>query len=579
MALIKKFNDIKIGYKLYMCLGLFVITMIFECAIFVDLVNLVRRQGQIIGNESVQYLYLPSQLSSFNKELHTIIYDTSTKYPRNKVDLQQVKNDMAFLQGLEDKVAAELDKLEFTNDVRLALDRVSSDRAVLRKERAAWIENISINGITNSNLEKLDELSLISRSYDETLAKLSESSIKTHGQKSAAFEANLSKKLVEVIIFLFAIVIIIFVISSFVVGTIRRPIRIISKALHDLGEGDFTVPSLSKEEKETLEKMNRNDEIGIMNASAGKMLNSFTKTLYAVSHAAEQLKQGCAQINATSQSVSSGASEQAASTEEMSATIEEMASNIKQNAENASKTGTIAEQTDAETKIGGEAVAKAVDAIKEIAGKISIIGDIAGQTNLLALNAAIEAARAGEAGKGFAVVASEVRKLAERSSIAASEIENISSNTIKLAENANVSIASVLPKIDETASLIGEIVLANNEQNKGAEQVSQAIMQLDSVVQQNASAAEEMAAMAEELNSNAHTLVDAISFFKINDFDEKTSKEETKDKFVSPKLSKKESKKENKVKSTKTASVALSQNISSKKTVSQMINDSDFEEF
>ena len=575
MALIKKFNDIKIGYKLYMCLGLFVITMIFECAIFVDLVNLVRRQWQIIGNESVQYLYLPSQLSSFNKELHTIIYDTSTKYPRNKVDLQQVKNDMAFLQGLEDKVAAEFEKLEFTNDVRLALDRVSADRAVLRKERAAWIENISINGITNSNLEKLDELSLISRSYDETLAKLSESSIKTHGQKSAAFEANLSKKLVEVIIFLFAIVIIIFVISSFVVGTIRRPIRIISKALHDLGEGDFTVPSLSKEERETLAKMDRNDEIGIMNASAGKMLNSFTKTLHAVSHAADQLKQGCAQINATSQSVSSGASEQAASTEEMSATIEEMASNIKQNAENASKTGIIAEQTDAETKIGGEAVAKAVDAIKEIAGKISIIGDIAGQTNLLALNAAIEAARAG----GFAVVASEVRKLAERSSIAASEIENISSNTIKLAENANVSIASVLPKINETASLIGEIVIANNEQNKGAEQVSQAIMQLDSVVQQNASAAEEMAAMAEELNSNAHTLVDAISFFKINDFDEKTSKEETKDKIVSPKLSKKESKKENKVKSAKIASVALSKNISSKKTVSQMINDSDFEEF
>ena len=66
-------------------------------------------------------------------------------------------------------------------------------------------------------------------------------------------------------------------------------------------------------------------------------------------------------------------------------------------------------------KRGASAVAETVGAMKEIAGKISIIEEIARQTNLLALNAAIEAARAGEHGKGFAVVASEVRKLAERS--------------------------------------------------------------------------------------------------------------------------------------------------------------------
>ena len=60
-------------------------------------------------------------------------------------------------------------------------------------------------------------------------------------------------------------------------------------------------------------------------------------------------------------------------------------------------------------------MARTVEAMKQIASKISIIEEIARQTNLLALNAAIEAARAGEHGRGFAVVASEVRKLAERS--------------------------------------------------------------------------------------------------------------------------------------------------------------------
>ena len=73
---------------------------------------------------------------------------------------------------------------------------------------------------------------------------------------------------------------------------------------------------------------------------------------------------------------------------------------------------------------GGEAIRRTSDAMQEIASRIGIIDDIAYQTNLLALNAAIEAARAGEHGKGFAVVAAEVRKLAERSQVAARKSAN-----------------------------------------------------------------------------------------------------------------------------------------------------------
>jgi methyl-accepting chemotaxis protein len=154
--------------------------------------------------------------------------------------------------------------------------------------------------------------------------------------------------------------------------------------------------------------------------------------------------------------------------------------------------------------------------MKEIAGKISIIEEIARQTNLLALNAAIEAARAGEHGKGFAVVAAEVRKLAERSQKAAGEIGELSTHSVSIAEKAGSMLTLMVPDIQRTAELVQEITASSKEQDAGAEQVNQAIQQLDQVIQQNASAAEEMASTSEELSSQAEQLQETIGFFKVD---------------------------------------------------------------
>ena len=262
--------------------------------------------------------------------------------------------------------------------------------------------------------------------------------------------------------------------------------------------------------------LDRKDEIGQLADAMNRMVEKLKDVVGNVKNASDNVASGSQQMSSTSEEMSQGATEQAAAAEEASSSMEQMAANIRQNADNALQTEKIAVKSAADAQAGGQAVAQTVSAMKEIAGKISIIEEIARQTNLLALNAAIEAARAGEHGKGFAVVASEVRKLAERSQLAAAEISQLSGSSVEVAEKAGAMLVRMVPDIQRTAELVQEIAAASKEQDTGAEQVNKAIQQLDQVIQQNASASEEMASTAEELSSQAEQLQHTIAFFKVD---------------------------------------------------------------
>ena len=187
------------------------------------------------------------------------------------------------------------------------------------------------------------------------------------------------------------------------------------------------------------------------------------------------------------------------------------------NTENAKVTNEIATQSSQEAADGGTAVKDTVQAMRQIADKISIIEDIAYKTNLLALNAAIEAARAGEHGKGFAVVADEVRKLAERSQVAAQEISGLADNSVKIAERAGSMLDRMVPNIRKTADLVQEITSASTEQTTSVGEINRTVTKLDEIAQQNASASEELASTAKMVQDQTNDIRNIVGFFKLTD--------------------------------------------------------------
>ncbi|WP_407177434.1 methyl-accepting chemotaxis protein [Bradyrhizobium sp. STM 3562] len=273
---------------------------------------------------------------------------------------------------------------------------------------------------------------------------------------------------------------------------------------NEIANGNLTVEAKRLSEQDTL------------GMALERMVEKLRQIVAEALTAAQNVSAGSQELSASAEQLSQGATEQASSAEEASSSMEEMAANVKQNAENASQTEKIAAQSAKDAEASGAAVGRAVQAMQTIAEKITIVQEIARQTDLLALNAAVEAARAGEHGKGFAVVASEVRKLAERSQAAAAEIGTLSSETVKVAQEAGGMLAKLVPDIKKTAELVEEITAACREQDVGSAQINQAIQQLDKVGQQNASASEQVSSTSEELASQAEQLQSTIAYFRID---------------------------------------------------------------
>ena len=411
------------------------------------------------------------------------------------------------IDALEAAIQAD-DRRERLTELRALLARYSKSLGTVQEMRALRDQ------IATTQLQKLGPE--IFSGYEALRNDAAEVQAQIGPESSAIIQAMIWAMPVVGLVAAILAVVISQAISRSISGTLRQ----LTDQTACLASGDLSTEISGTQHETELGQMARALVVfrdNMRNAEALKQ--SLQRVLEDALRSSGSVAEASSQFQHSSSTLSEGARSQSSSAQQASAAVNEMTANIRLTASNAVETGKIAEQSATDARKSGEAVQLAVGAMGTIAEKITVVREIARQTDLLALNAAVEAARAGEHGRGFAVVAAEVRKLAERSQHSATEISELSEDTVAAAQDAGQMLEKLVPEIEKTAELVVNISMATNEQEKGAEQINEAISNLDAIIQQNAEVAASAMERAQDLSVQSEDLKRTISSFNANESD------------------------------------------------------------
>ena len=499
------FQNLKIGVRLAIGFGLLVCLLIAVTALSYVRINQIDDSIEEVGKRNMPKVAQANaaidQVNVTARALRNALLVRSTDEAQKELDRVLVARREAA------ELYAKLDKAITSAAGRKLFDAVMSTRkaavadqdqmmAAFKAGRKDEAVDLLVNQVRKSQADYI-------KSLEALIAH------ETHSMEQATEHSNqLAEETSRLLIISAVAAVLIAVFSAWAVTrSITGPVNDAVDAAKRLAKGDLTVSVRTE----------RRDEMGHMMNALQDMISKLSHIIGEVNEAGASLNGAAQQVSSTAQSLSQSSSEQAAAVEETTASIEQMTASVNQNSDNARVTNDMAVKAATEAQEGGTAVKETVEAMRKIADRIGIIDDIAYQTNLLALNAAIEAARAGEHGKGFAVVAAEVRKLAERSQVAAQEISQVAGSSVRMAEKAGGLLDEMVPNIQRTSDLVQEISAASLEQSSATDQINNAMSQLNKATQQNASASEQLAATSEEMSAQADQLQALMGFFQLED--------------------------------------------------------------